>query len=87
MDCSPWGRKESGTTEQLTHTQGHLMIINLLVLTAERHINVFNPMSLNINRALRSITFSNINIVFLNCICKICQGGKESKLIGSMFQV
>ena len=20
VDCSPWGRKESGTTEQLTHT-------------------------------------------------------------------
>ena len=82
MDCSPWGRKESGTTEQLTHThthtQGHLMLINLLVLTAERHINVFNPMSLNINRALRSITFSNVNIVFLNCICKYAKVEKKA---------
>ena len=27
MDCSPWGRKESGTTEQLTHITHNIIIM------------------------------------------------------------
>ena len=41
MDCIPWGRKKSDTTERLSHTHTHTHTVKCFSIVNEAEVDVF----------------------------------------------